>query len=302
MTTTQYKNIIDHTVKFLAAEDSENSVKTAIKILNNRGISLPETEPSAIREALSGGDYLGWEACTEEEAQTYANDGFAVVGVSDDRIVVIEPELEGVEKSGNKSVATVSDISGEEKASMSFFSGGKAATGYPIAVLPERIAQMHNDPDWNASLWGSYAKDSEEYGCSMACISMALSNIGIAKTPLQLINRNVQLKTKPFFANWEKYGVTCSKKHTLSDLEECIDNYRYNPSTYAPPIVRVSTPNGNSHYIVVYELDNSTDIVYALDPGGNGYDYINNTIRPNYWRVSNFGGSDGSYQIVQYHK
>ena len=65
MTTTQYKNIIDHTVKFLSEKEAENSVKTAVKILANRGISLPDAAPSAIREALSGGDYLGWEACTE---------------------------------------------------------------------------------------------------------------------------------------------------------------------------------------------------------------------------------------------
>lgn len=130
MTTSQYKNIIDKTVKTLTSEEKESSVGVAIKILKNNGLSLPDAEPSAIKEVLAGGDYLGWEKCSDVDAQAAANDGIAVVGVSDDRVVVVEPELDGVEKNENANVTTVSDLSDEEKTGMSFYSGGRAASPY----------------------------------------------------------------------------------------------------------------------------------------------------------------------------
>lgn len=303
MTTSQYKNVIDHTVKMLSEDEKESAVTVVNKILNSGGIALLDAEISQIKSVLSEGDYLGWQECSASEAQLSANEGTAVIGISDNKIVIVEPEVTSVEKSENENVVTVSDLSAEELYEMTFYNGGRATTGVPAAVLPDRIAQNNTDPDWDASLWGSYAGDAPAYGCSVACVAMAISNIDVDTTPLDIINKNLAINSsRPFYANWYNYGYSLNRGYTLATLRTYIRNYRYDPDTYAPPIVRVTNSDGNSHYILIFELDAATDIAYSVDPGYYGYDYNNDRILTNHWRVSNFGGSDGSYQIIQYHK
>lgn len=110
MTAYQYKNIIDHTLKMLTDEEKENPVIAVNKILNNGGISLLNESPAIIKRMLVGDDYLGWMECNSTEAQTFANNGAATIGVSDSELVIIEPKLDDMEKSGNSNVVTVADI------------------------------------------------------------------------------------------------------------------------------------------------------------------------------------------------
>lgn len=298
MTTTQYKNIIDHTVKFLSEKEAENSVKTAVKILANRGISLPDAAPSAIREALSGGDYLGWEACTEEEAQTAANDGIAVVGVSDDRVVVIEPELDGVEKNDNENITTVSDLSDEEKAGMSFYSGIELLT-IEDPHIPDRIAQNHDDPEWNAALWGQYASIST-VACASSCAAMALANINAGVSLQQILATNKAQYGNAAICYW-LYGVPRAMTRDKNLLSSWVARYRNNPNKYSPPVVWVSTrSNSSSHYIVVFKIDGDT--LYAVDPGVHGYDRTKHRMETNYWRMSDLRTNSQGYHIVQYYK
>ncbi len=298
MTTTQYKNVIDHTVKFLSEKEAESSVKTAVKILANRGIALPDAEPSAIREALAGGDYLGWEACTEEEAQTYANDGFAVVGVSDDRVVLIEPELDGVEKNENANITTVSDLSDEEKVSMSFYGGVELLT-VQEPPIPDRIAQFSDDPEWNASLWGQYVSSASK-GCAAACAAMALANLNTGVSLQQILATNQEKCGNPAVCYW-LYGVPRAMTRNKNLLSSWVARYRSNPNKYSPPIVWVSTRDTNSsHYILVFKI--TGDILYAIDPGRNGYDKRNNRMVTNYWRMSDLRTNSQGNHIVQYYK
>ncbi len=303
MTTTQYKNIIDHTVKFLSEKEAENSVKTAVKILGNRGITIPDASPFVVREALDGGDYLGWEGCTEEEAQAAANFGAPVIGISDDRVVVIEPELDGFEKNGNENVTTVSDLSDEEKANMSFYNGIALFTVHSPHT-PDRIAQNHDDPEWNASLWGEYANISTQ-ACSSACAAMALSNInaGVSLKTILATNKAKDSQGRPAYCCWD-YGVSYyHSNEAASNLSYWVARYRNNPYKYAPPIVRVTTKNTSNptqHYIVVYKLDGDT--IYAIDPGAHGYDKAGNRMITNYWKTTDISTVSGSNKIVQYYK
>lgn len=298
MTTSQYKNIIDNTVNMMSEEEKNNSVTVANKILNNSGRSLLDATPAEIKETLSGNDYLGWKECSATEAQELANNGVSTIGVSENRVVVIEPELEGSTLSANANVSTVSELSEEEISTMSFYSGRSIATSRPL--IPTRIAQNSDDPQWNANLWGSYSADIAKYACSAACAAMAHDNLGSPVSLVDILDANVQAGQPAYSCIWT-YGVPRAVSRDKSDLEGWIARYRNDSDKYAPPIVWVKTKQGSSHYIIVFNIDTESGTLYAIDPGYHGYDKTNQCIVTNYWKVSDINSNSKGNHIVQYY-
>lgn len=73
-------------------EAKANSVTAANEILKNSGVPFLNKDCADIRETLIGNDYMGWEECTGAEAQSMANNGFAAIGINNDKVVIIKPE------------------------------------------------------------------------------------------------------------------------------------------------------------------------------------------------------------------
>lgn len=83
----QYNNVIDWTLKHDAQAQSEDSLQVTRTICNELGVALPQGDLAQVSEVLATNDYMGWKACTQEEAQAAANQGVAVIGINKDRIV-----------------------------------------------------------------------------------------------------------------------------------------------------------------------------------------------------------------------
>lgn len=89
----QYKNIIDWTVKHNNTAESSNSLETVRAVLKNMGIPLPQGSCKDVFEILKTDNYMGWQSCPIKEAQSYANEGTAAIGISGERIVVLSAEV-----------------------------------------------------------------------------------------------------------------------------------------------------------------------------------------------------------------
>ncbi len=284
MNTTEYKNIIQWTIKHIPEESKDDSITVVNEILKNCGIPLPKKDCSGILNTLIINDYMGWEECTSSDAQIIANGGTPTIGVSNNNIVIIEPQNEILlsrtisEKQNSSIVRPISQLSNSELIDMTFFSytlmatGGGSSTNIPI---PERIAQNgytnsdYKDPAWDASLWSPYERLAVS-GCAVACTSMALSCIGINRTPSQII----AAQGGSVVMNWGKHHRYI--EYNRINIDNAVMSYKTNPRSFAPPIVNVkSKSNGGSHYIVVcdYYLKNGLVYFRAIDPAGPGREY-----------------------------
>lgn len=109
MNSKQYNNIINHTLVNEPAAQTEDSLTTARAIFNNMGVALPSGDLPEIMEVLQTNEYMGWKACTREEAQQAANNGIAAIGIRADQIVVLAAEDEDEPVAQTASVRTVTD-------------------------------------------------------------------------------------------------------------------------------------------------------------------------------------------------
>ena len=90
----QYNNVIDWTLKHGAQAQSEDSLQVTRAICNELGVALPQGDLAQVAEVLATDDYMGWKACTQEEAQEAVNNGIPAIGISDDQIVMLVAEDE----------------------------------------------------------------------------------------------------------------------------------------------------------------------------------------------------------------
>lgn len=303
MTTSQYKNIIDKTIKMLTPEEKTNSVGVAIKILKNSGISLLDAKPSEIKEVLASREYLGWAPCDSADIQDMANNGVAVIGVSDKRVVVVEPEIDGIEKSENENVVTFSGLSNEEISTMCFYVGGDMSSTYYPAGAPRRIAYSRLDPQWEPMFWGEHAEYSGRCN-AIACISMASMQLDAPyyMYPKDIIQKNIEDGYYEYWPSWGSYGHEYRKGTTLDDLKAALETYYCSPETNAFPIVRIKDKNHIFYYISVFALDECSGIVHAIDPGPRGYDKTINRALTNGWRISDILDDNGNCISYQYYK
>lgn len=85
----QYNNVIDWTIKHEEAAKSQDSLEAARAIFKNMGVALPNGSMQEVFETIKTNDYMGWKACTMEEAQQAADKGVAAIGICEDQIVVL---------------------------------------------------------------------------------------------------------------------------------------------------------------------------------------------------------------------
>ena len=85
----QYNNVIDWTLKHNTAAQTEDSLATARAVFNNMGVALPNGSMQEVYDTIKTNKYMGWRACTMEEAQQAANNGTAAIGISKDAVVIL---------------------------------------------------------------------------------------------------------------------------------------------------------------------------------------------------------------------
>ena len=123
----QYNNIIDHTLKH---EHTEDSLSTARAIFNNMGVALPNGDMKTVYETIETDNYMGWKACSMQEAQEAADNGTAAIGISENRIVVLAGTDEEEPVAQTAEVITITDTTpAVAVANLQYYSYGSVSTG-----------------------------------------------------------------------------------------------------------------------------------------------------------------------------
>ena len=89
MTKNHYNNVIAWTLKNDPAAKTEDTLAGARAIFKNMGVALPNGNMEAVACTLATNDYMGWRACSAEEAQAAADRGTAAIAVTEDAIHIL---------------------------------------------------------------------------------------------------------------------------------------------------------------------------------------------------------------------
>ena len=109
MNTKHYNNVIEWTLKHDQAAQTEDSLAAARAIFKNMGVALPNGDMQEVYDTIKTNKYMGWRACTMEEAQQAADKGTAAIGISKDRVVVLSATDEEDPVTATASVMTLSE-------------------------------------------------------------------------------------------------------------------------------------------------------------------------------------------------
>ena len=129
MTASQYKNILQWTLYMNRNLEKTDNLVLVKTLLDNLGVAFPTGDCKTVFTAMRTNTFLGWRTVAFEDAQCYADKGFATLAVDEGKIFIIcpdeqvsnlsyDPKLYDVK---NQYVKHTSELSSEEKASMSFY-------------------------------------------------------------------------------------------------------------------------------------------------------------------------------------
>ncbi len=109
-----------------------------------------------------------------------------------------------------------------------------------------------------SSYWGGWASNAG-WECGTASISMALSYVGINKTPKNILD----VGTADYLPYWGGYGAT----HSMPSLSTAMSNYLNGNGKYSPPLIHFA--NGSyskdGHYVLLIGKKSSNEYL-VLDP------------------------------------
>ena len=169
-------------------------------------------------------------------------------------------------------------------------SGVKAGTVRYISQVPSYTDQFCAD------YWGSYVGYAN-HECFTACISMALSYLGIDATPGALGDywRSRGHYGTPFATTPEDVGF-CGATYYKTSLAEAISRYVGGEGNYSPPIIHLDSYSANGHYVMIIGQVSATEY-RVLDPA---YQTIYTMTLTNGSTVNYFKGSERVTEAVQY--
>ena len=143
MTSSEYKNTIEWTLS-VQTQENEDTLTTAKRILTNLGVPFPHGTLDEAVQILSTRNYMGWNPCNAAQAKYCANHGYAAIGVTNNRVVIILPEDEAVTvdntlpKVSHAAVSKLSELREEETTEMQYF---------VYAILLEDLEPMQGEHD-----------------------------------------------------------------------------------------------------------------------------------------------------------
>lgn len=120
------------------------------------------------------------------------------------------------------------------------------------------ISQISSSSYFYSSYWGGWVSNAYEE-CGTASISMALSYVGINKTPKNILDKGNGLT---YFDGW---GVAMQRPSVANGMT----NYINGNGKYSPPIVHFTTgyTSGTHYVILIGKVSSSSYLV--LDPASN---------------------------------
>lgn len=153
-----------------------------------------------------------------------------------------------------------------------FVHGLPEITGFDAEVCPGHIRYVSQIKDLRKNGWGrfEYRAGSE---CTTACISMALSCIGIDESPEKLLNYST---STVFASNYgikelvpsELTGAVPNAEKGYETLTVLLRSYLENRDWTVSPVLLYLTGNGNRHGILIIGTEDDSFLV--LDPASRG--------------------------------
>lgn len=121
------------------------------------------------------------------------------------------------------------------------------------------ISQVANGANFHSQYWGSWASQAN-IECGTSSISMALSYIGINKTPQNILDEGNGITY--FGKNWG--GSTYSNPSVATG----VSNYINGNGKYSPVVIHIPKYSSAGHYVVIAGRI-STNVYQILDPWEN---------------------------------
>ena len=161
---------------------------------------------------------------------------------------------------------------------------------YVSTVSPGTIRYISQNPGsnyfnsqyWPSSSFGGYSTPTIE--CGTACISMALSYIGVNQTPKAMLEAK---NGYTYFDGWS--GATYSSLGVSEQsISDAIDKYINGNGKYSPPVIQIKpfSSTSNQHYVVLIGkvannqycvLDPYSDSTWTVTISGTSAKYHNGT-------------------------
>ncbi len=149
------------------------------------------------------------------------------------------------------------------------------------------ICQQPEGAEFRYDYWKKWAKKSGSYKgpemeCGTACISMALSYVGVNKTPKDILDYG---NGYTHFMDWGDAGI---HNLSVSDFQSAMDNYINGEGRYSPPVIHLPGYSKNGHFVVVIgRIDDQTYEI--LDPNNRAVTRM--TITGNKAKYTLYGNS-----------
>ena len=124
------------------------------------------------------------------------------------------------------------------------------------------ISQITGSGYFNSNYWGEWERQASSE-CGTACISIALSYIGVNRTPKNILDAGNGLTY--FGWNW---GEGVVKTYTADNLSAAVDNYINGGGKYSPPIIHLNQYSTYGHYVVIVGQI-SSNTYQVMDPGNS---------------------------------
>ena len=144
---------------------------------------------------------------------------------------------------------------------ISYAPNPKVEYGYSSGVTTgtiRYISQIRGSTYFNSNYWGNWAGQAG-IECGTASISMALSYVGVNKTPKAILDAH---SGTTYFTGW---GPTTSNPSVANGM----NNYINGNGKYSPPIVHFTTGYASgSHYVILIGKVSSSSYL-VLDPASN---------------------------------
>lgn len=159
------------------------------------------------------------------------------------------------------------------------------------------ICQQPNGEEFRKDYWGKWARKSGSYKgpemeCGTASISMALSYVGVNKTPKDILDYG---HGRTHFMNW---GDASINTLSVSNFKTAMDNYINGEGRYSPPVIHLPGYSENGHFVVVIgKIDEQTYEI--LDPNNRAVTQM--TITGNKAKYT-LGSSNKSGRIDRLHQ
>lgn len=273
MNSRQYNNIVQHSLSNLLFQGKNDPCENVKYILKACGIALPHGDNLEILQALMSENYMGWHSCTHKQAQDFANEGTATIGIDENHIILITPDetaLADTAAQTNDYVRTANSIAIPERLQMQFFASAYGTTGGTTTVPKPSTSKILSMPVNLNQKWEGNPPGIQKSGCAVCCAADVASYYDKSRnyTAQDLIDCGAaSTSTIISWAKVPKAKITkkAADANYLSVIKSEINAGR--------PIIlhNKNSGNKNQHWVVAYKYTNnasSDSDIHVLDPAG----------------------------------